>query len=442
MDTVSMSNRRQFITTVGAGTVTAVAGCLGAGGEGDDGNGNGGDSGGDTGGGTTTGSATDESSEPITIAATVSRSGSFSSAGEDVETAYRLGEQMINDSGGLLGRDVEVIIRDDESDAQKVREGLQAIISNNDVDMIWGTFGSLLVASAAAVAEREELPMLSANFAFMEPHLNNNYEWTFAPFPKSRDMANGAVKLANLAPEDNRPVNVGIWQTNTGWGAELGRVWSEALEDNGHEVVLNEKFQIGSSDFSTLISQSKSANVEYLLSNPAPGGGITAVKQMQEADFLPKLATIERAATITSWLDATGTAGLYTQSTPGWVPGMVDNGNEEMLEAFRAQDGVASDAYPAPTVGGSYNVAQTAKQAVEAAGTVDPDTVRETLLNTEFRTVLGEFNFDENGMPVEGDLAPPMGQWQDGLLRLVIPSDVDSEASTDLVYPAPAYDDR
>lgn len=436
-----MSNRRQFITAAGTGAVALVTGCLGSGGDGANTTA---DSGGENGGGgsTTTMGNGGGNDEPITVAATVSQTGSFSSAGEDVETAYRLGEQMINDDGGILGRDVEVIIRDDESDPQKVREGLETIISNNDVDMIWGTFGSLLVASAAAVAERQNIPMLSANFAYMEPHLNNEYEWTFAPFPKSRDMANGAVKLANLAPEDDRPVNVGIWQTNTGWGEELGRVWSEALEDNGHSVVLNEKFQIGSSDFSTLISQSQNANVEYLLTNPSPGGGITAVKQMQESAFLPKLATVERAATITSWLGATGSAGLYTNSTPGWVPGLVDNGNEAMLEAFRAQDGVDAGAYPAPTVGGSYNVTQTAKQAIEATGSVDPDAVRETLLNEKFQTVLGEFQFDENGMPVEGDLAPPMGQWQDGQLRLVIPSDVESEASTDLIYPAPAYDER
>lgn len=434
-----MSNRRRFITAAGTGAVALVTGCLGSGGDGDSTTTSAADGG--TGGSTaTTGSS--GSDDPITIAATVSRSGSFSGAGADVETAYKLGTQVINENGGILGRDVELIIRDDESTPKGVREGLQAIISNNDVDLIWGTFGSLLVAAAASIAEREELPMLSANFAYMQPHLNNNYNWTFAPFPKSRDMANGAVKLAKLAPEDNQPVNVGIWQTNTGWGAELGRVWSEALEANGHEVVVNEKFQIGTSDFSTLISQAKSANVEYLLTNPAPGGGITMVKQMQENSFNPKIATIERAATITTWLKATGVAGLYTNSTPGWVPGLTGGGNRQMLEAYRAQEGVASDAYPAPTVGGTYNVTQTTKQAVEAAGSVEPDAVQQALLDNEFRTVLGSFRFDENGMPVEGDLAPPMGQWQDGLLRLVIPSDVDSPASTDFVYPAPPYGER
>ncbi|MFC6723578.1 amino acid ABC transporter substrate-binding protein [Halobium palmae] len=411
-------SRRRFVKAAGASGLAFAAGCTaipGSGGGGDD---------------------------TITIGATVSRSGSFSGAGEDVETAYELGRDLINENGGILDREVELIIKDDESSPDGVREGLQEIASNNDLDLIWGTFGSLLVAAAASFAENQEIPMLSANFAYMEPHTKNNYDWTFAPFPKSRDMGNGALKLANMTPEGERPKRVGIWQTNTGWGAELGRVWSEKLGDNGYEVVLNERFQIGTQDFSTLISKTKSADVEYLLGNPSPAGGITAAKQMQQASYVPKLSAIERAATITTWLKATGKAGLFLTSTPGWVPGLTGNGNQELLDAFRSQEGVASDAYPAPTVGGSYNVTQATKQAIEAAGSTEADAVREALLNTEFETVIGDFRFDENGMPVEGDLAPPMGQWQDGMLRLVLPADVDSEVSTDLQYPAPPYGDR
>lgn len=410
--------RRKFIGTAGAGSLGLTAGCTIFSGSGGLGNGT------------------------ITIAATASLSGSFSDAGEDVKAAYELGRDVINGNGGILDSDVDLILQDDESEPSGVQEGLNQIISNNDVDMIWGTFGSLLVASAASVAENQDIPMLSANFAYMEPHLNNNYEWTFAPFPKSRDMANGALALANMASEDNRPERVGIWQTNTGWGAELGEVWPQKLEADGYEVVLNKKFQVGNQDFSSLISQSQNAEVEYLLGNPTPPGAITAVQQMAEVDWSPKLATIERGPTITSWWDATGTTGAFLNCTPGWVPGLVDNGNQEMIETFRSGEGVSSDAYPSPTVGGSYNVTQTAKQAFEAAGSTDPADVQEALLNTTFETVVGEFGFDENGMPVEGDLVPPMGQWQDGQLRLVLPEDVDSEASTDIQYPIPPYGQR
>ena len=414
-------SRRKFVTAAGTGATALVAGCT-----------------------TITGNGGGE--DVITIGATVSRTGSFSAAGSDVETAYKLGRNVINQNGGILGKDVELIIKDDESSPEGVREGLQQITSNNDVDMLWGTFGSLLVAAGAAFAENKEIPFLSANFAFMQPHLENDYQWVFAPFPKSRDMANTAIKLSNMAQasQGERPERVGIWQTNTGWGAELRRVWSKALKNNGHEVVLNEKFSIGTKDFSTLISKTKSANVEYLLANPSPAGGITAVKQMKTANYVPKLCNMERAATITTWLQATGGAGAYMNSVPGWVPGMTGNGNQRLLKVFRSQEDadVAPDAYPSPTVGGTYNVTQTAKQAFEEAGSTEHDAVQEALTNTKFETVIGEFKFDEYGMPVEGALAPPTGQWQDGMLRLIVPADVDSEASADLVYPIPPYSDR
>lgn len=412
-------SRRKFITAAGTGVTALVSGCT-----------------------TIMGSGGGE--DKIVIGATVSRTGSFASAGSDVETAYKLGRNVINQNGGILGNDVELIIKDDESTPEGVREGLQQITSNNDVDMIWGTFGSLLVAAGAAFAENKEIPFVSANFAFMQPHLENEYQWVFAPFPKSRDMANSSVKLSNMAQsaEGERPERVGIWQTNTGWGAELGRVWSKALTNNGHEVVLNEKISVGTKDFSTLISKTKSADVEYLLANPTPADGIVAVKQMKTANYVPKLCSMERAATITTWLQATGGAGAYMNSIPGWVPGLTGNGNQRLLEAFRSRENVDSDAYPSPTVGGSYNVAQTAKQAFEAAESTEHDAVREALANTKFETVIGSFKFDEYGMPVEGALAPPTGQWQDGMLRLVVPADVDSEASADLVYPIPPYSNR
>jgi len=408
-------SRREFVIAAGAGATALAAGCTGLTGSGGD--------------------------DTLVVGATVSRTGAFSSAGADVETAYKLGRDVINENGGILGRDVELVMEDDESSPKGVREGLQRITSNHDVDVLWGTFGSLLVGAGASFAENEGIPFLSANFAYMQPHVENEYDWVFAPFPKSRDMANTSVKLSDMAAETgDRPERVGIWRTNTGWGAELSRVWSEALENNGHEVVLDEEVSIGTKDFSTLISQTKSADVEYLLANLTPADGITAVKQMRESNYLPKLCCMERAATITTWLGATGGAGAYMNAVPGWVPGMVDNGNDEMLSAFRAMDD--TDEYPSPTVGGSYNVAQTAKQAFEAAGSVEHDAVRQALSEGTFETVIGEFSFDEYGMASDGDLAPPTGQWQDGMLRLVVPADVESEASTDLTYPIPPYEGR
>jgi len=83
----------------------------------------------------------------ITIAATIPNSGQFSSLGQAVERGYRLGVSAMNEQ---LDSEVELLVEDDESDAELVRENLQQMVSNNQVDMIWGSFSSLLVTAGSA----------------------------------------------------------------------------------------------------------------------------------------------------------------------------------------------------------------------------------------------------------------------------------------------------
>ncbi|SDY08544.1 amino acid ABC transporter substrate-binding protein [Halobellus clavatus] len=435
--------RRTYLKGAGAAgsvAITGLAGCT-LGGDGGNGGDDGGDSGGDSGSdGTDSGTETTDSGDdttPLTIAATVPETGAFSSLGQDLRRGYELGVERMNQN---LDREVELIIRDDESDAQTLREQLQAIVSNNDVNMIWGSFSSLLVTAGSAFAENQNLPFIGIAFAYEEPHRNDNYEWTFAPFPKSRDVARSTLGTIELLPEEDRPTNIGIWEPNSGWGEEQANYWEDVLTEAGYDVVMREVFEIGSSDFSTLISQAQNADVEALLSNPTPGGGITAVNQMSDSGWAPDMLKFVRGADPSAWWSALGQAGAYALMCPGWVPGLTGNGNAQLRETFF--DAYDTDAQYMPVnVGGSYNLTQVAEQAVSAAGSVEPEAVRDALRNTEFETVIGTFSFEDNGLPSEGELTAPTGQWWDGAQRLVFP-DTDSERALDFRYPIPPWSER
>ena len=436
--------RRTYLKGAGAtGTlaITGLAGCTLGGGGGDDGGDSGGDSGGDGGdsgdGGGDSGGDSGGDTTPLTIAGTVPETGSFSSLGQDLRRGYELGVARMNEE---LDREVELVLRDDESDAQTLREQLRAIVSNNDVNMIWGSFSSLLVTAGSAFAENQGLPFLGIAFAYEAPHRNDNYEWTFAPFPKSRDVARSTLGTLELIPEEERPTNVGIWEPNSGWGEEQAQYWEDTLTEAGYEVVMREVFEIGSSDFSTLISQAQSNEVEVLLSNPTPGGGITAVNQMRDNNWAPKMLKFVRGADPSAWWSALGQDGAYALMCPGWVPGLTGNGNAALRESFFNEYDVESEYMPA-NVGGSYNLTQVAQQAVEAAGSVEPTAIRDALRNTDFETVIGSFSFEENGLPAEGELTAPTGQWWDGAQRLAYP-DTDSERAVDFRYPIPPWSER
>lgn len=378
----------------------------------------------------------DESSADITIATTIPEEGNFESMAEEMRQGYELGVAHIEET---LDQEVELLTENDESDPSVVIESLREMA--DDADVIWGSFSSELVTAGSSVAESEGIPFVAAYFAQEAPHRNEEYEWTYAAFPKSRDVARSTQGLLETIPEDERPTNVGIWEPNSDWGEEQSDYWEQTLGDAGYDIVLREQYEYGASDFSTMISQSDNADVEALLSVPTPPDGMTMIEQMESANFSPDLIKFVRAADPQDWWNALGESGQYVCMCPGWVPGMTGNGNEEMWNAYVDEYELEDGNFIRTAVGGGYNVAQVTAQAIDAAGSTDPSDVQNALQSETFETVIGSFSFEDNGLPAEGELTAPTGQWLDGNQYTVFP-ETDDERAADLEYPIPSWSER
>ena len=372
------------------------------------------------------------SSGTVTIAAAVPETGPLSSVGNEMLHGYRLGVDRMNQNGGIDGNEVELIVQDDESDPRKVREAIQQMTSNNDVDLVWGSFSSPLVMAGSAIAEQQGLPFLAVATCFQEPLVSGDKEWTYTPFPKTRDVTRATGEILGLVPEGERPQKIGIWEENSGWGAEMAEAWDSTLTEAGYDVAMRGTYNSGNGDFSTLISQSQSAGVEALLANPQPPDGITAMKQLRSSGYMPKFIEFVRAADPQAWWSALGKEGAGVLMSPGWVPGMTSNGNEALMSAYREKYAESENEIPRVMVGVGYNLAQTTQQALSAAGSAEPDAVRGALDEETFETVIGQFSFDQHGMPEPGQLSAASAQWRDGEQVLVYPQ---TEQAKDLQYP-------
>jgi branched-chain amino acid transport system substrate-binding protein len=388
-----------------------------------------------------TSSSGNSSDDAILIGTTIPKTGPLSSTGTSLLTGYQLGIKHINNNGGIDGREVRLITKDDEGDPKKTRSKLQQIVSNNDVSMLWGSFSSLLVTAGSAFSEQQELPFLGSTFAYMEPHKQKDYEWTFSPFVKSRDIArNTKIWFDSLKPSP--PKRLAIWELNTGWGREMANQWKQTFEGTDYEIVFQKTFPVGTSDFTTMISQTKSNDVDAVLSNPVPPDGITAVKQMADQNFAPDLINFVRASDPRAWTSALGKAGDYVGSSGvGWLAGMETTGTQTVLDLYHQQDDVAEDTVPIDVVGDAFGLTQVAAQALSSAGSTQNTDIKDALLNETFDTTLGQFSFEENGMPAEGELVPACGQWYEGDPMLVHPQ-TDSEYSMETKYPMPKFGDR
>src|SRR5215831_6442063 len=91
---------------------------------------------------------------PIKIGFTVSLTGDFSADGQAFLQGYQLWADKINSSGGLLGRQVQLIHYDDASSPDQITTDYQKLINNDKVDLLFGPFSTLLTKPASVVANR------------------------------------------------------------------------------------------------------------------------------------------------------------------------------------------------------------------------------------------------------------------------------------------------
>ena len=146
-----------------------------------------------------------DSDGPIKIGASLPLTGEGSQPGQAAEQGYQVWKAMVNESGGLLGRDVELVIKDDATNQNTVVADYNALISQDKVDLLLGTFSSLLNLPASAVAEKNQ--MLFVEPAGGAPEMfSRGYEYLFFSQQATADKQ-GEVFANYIAalPEDERP---------------------------------------------------------------------------------------------------------------------------------------------------------------------------------------------------------------------------------------------
>ena len=128
---------------------------------------------------------TTTSGEPIVVGSTLSLSGAFAATGSIHKIAGEAFVARLNANGGLLGRQVRWIVRDDESDQAKVSSLYEQLITQDRVDLIIGPYATPNILSAMAVAERHgyTMPQHTAVLAPLMTYRCQFPGWSIGPTP-------------------------------------------------------------------------------------------------------------------------------------------------------------------------------------------------------------------------------------------------------------------
>lgn len=376
--------------------------------------------------------------EYIEFGASIPLTGKYGALGAMVKPGYEIAVADINAQGGVYVAEygkkipIRLTIYDDESDPTKAVSKLETIYAEQNPVVFLGGAGSDMHAATAAVAEKYKVPYLGIAFALYSIH-QQGYRYLFSPFPKSPAQARDVFEILNAAiPQGERPTKVAIFQETTDWGIELGNLWKENAPRYGYEVVVYETYAPRTEDMSAMILKAKEAGAETLLTVPAPPDGITMVKQMAELGWTPKFTLMIRAPENVTWGETMGKNGDYVTIFPGWHHAVNFPGVDELNAKYQAQFGRPADLLTGP----AYACVQIAAAAIEKAGTLDREAVRDAIAAINMMTVVGPVTFNTDGT---GNVLNPLVQWQNGKQELVWPPE---HASAPLAYPAVPFDKR
>ena len=374
-----------------------------------------------------------EGGPPIRIGASLPLTGEFSQPGGEARRGYEIWRDLVNEGGGLLGRQVELVILDDASSQDTVVSDYNRLISQENVDLLLGTFSSLLNLPASAVAERNRMVYVEPAGGAPEMFERGFQYLFFAQQATAPHQADLFAQYILSLPEGERPTTAAYPTQDDPFAAPVIDGVRAQLEPEGIETVYETVYPPETTNFDTIAGDIKASGAELVAHGAVFEDGIGMIRSFQKVDYNPAYF-FETSAPSNSdqFSDAIGldnTEGIFYAVS--WHHETDTPMNAEFVQAYQER---FEGALPAEDAADGFAAAQVLQTAVEDVGEIDQEAIKDYLHENSVQTILGELSWDETGAPEQAFL---LAQWQGGTTEIVLPEDL-ATAET-IVAPKPDW---
>ncbi len=354
--------------------------------------------------------------EPIRIGAIFSATGPASFLGEPERNTAKMLEEDINKSGGLLGRKVEIIVYDDETDATKAVTAVDRLIKKDRVVAIVGPSTSGSTLAIVPKVEEAKIPLVSC--AAAKKIVDPVKKWVFKT-PASDLLA---VKKIFTDLKKNRITRIAILTASDAYGAGGREDIKELVPKTGLAIVADEVFGPKDTDMTAQLTKIKGTDAQAIVcwgTNPGPAVvarnrvqlGITIPLYMSSGVASKKFIELAGAANAEGVLLPAGRLIVENQVPANQPQKKVLSGYIKEYESKYKQ--------PVSTFGGhAWDAVMLVFQAIRDAKSTNPAAIRDALEKIKgFQGTAGEFNFsekDHNGLTEEAFVMVKIhkGDWE------------------------------
>lgn len=379
--------------------------------------------------------------DTILFGAPVSLTGALTKEGHLTQEGYEIWKNYINAHGGLKvgGKTYKVDIKyyDDESKNDTSAQLAERLIDQDHVNFLLGPYGSGTSFTVAGIAERKKIPMVEGNGA-AERIFNQGFKYTFGVLSPARRYLEGILALG----KSQKPAaqTVAITAASDAFSQEVAQGAAAWAAANGMKVVYNNKYPDTATDVSSIVSALKQTNPDIILNAGHLQDALLVQKALREQNVMAKIYGYSVGPDTPDFATTLGGDANDVMGGAQWSESVKYHGDPGFYRTAPEYAKAIEDTYHHHA---DYHNAESTgaclafQYALERAGSLDPEKVRDALAKLDVTTFYGIIKFDSRGLNVYKPMV--VNQIQKGRLLTVWPTGL---AAVKAVYPAPPWGQR
>lgn len=341
------------------------------------------------------------SEQPIRIGYCLSLTGPLASNGKTARLAHQIWEQDVNRKGGLLGRHVEMVCIDDETNPKLVPDIYKRLLDETKVDLVIGGYGDNSVAPAMPLVMERNRYIVALMALAVNASLNYaNYFVMIPTGPQPAEaLTEGFFSLA--ASQSPKPVSMAILAADAPFSKSPVQGAKAHAAKHGFKLVSEGGYPLSATNFAPFIRDLKPINPDILFLCSYLNDSAGLLRAISEVGLQPKLvggAMIgPQNGTIKAQLGPL-LNGLVNYEYWLPVPKMMFSGVGDMIAKYQSLAlSAGADPlgyYVAPQ---AYAQMQIVEQAVAGTGSLDDAKLAQFTRDASFKTVVGDVKFGNGG---------------------------------------------
>ncbi len=329
------------------------------------------------------------------------------------QQGYDLWAEQANKAGGISvgGKKykVEIVYADYQSNTPRAVQTTEQMITQDNVNFLFSPFGSGAAKAGSSVSEKYKVPTIAATASSAQVY-DQGYKYLFGTFTPNDTLTTPLTQIVKAKAADVK--KVAILARNDLFPLAIAQEMEKSAKANGLEVVYFEKYAINTLDHSATLSQIKSLAPQWIFVTGYINDLLLVRKQMTDQQIKASVVSMIAGPAYQEFIDAAGPSGENITSAAWWHPAAQYSGKDifgttaNYVKLFKEKYKSEPDyAQASASVAGALF-----QMAIEKAGSLDKEKVRDELAKIDVMTFWGPVKFGPNGQI--NSLEPPVFQIQ------------------------------